>query len=448
MFLGEVFGALAVAQARFTAGAASVPREPLLRLGLLADIHICAEDADFGKFGNTETFERALRWFDKEKVDGVAIAGDMCDNGIRTQLRKVGEAWDRVFPGNKGSDGRTVEKLFVNGNHDTDGQHYDGFAKRFHDKESFRKDWVVTDLGLAWREAFHEEYEPIWVKRVRGFQVVGAHWVPNKWDGIAAIEPWFKEHAAEIDRDKPIFYIQHPAPKGTSYGDDLWGHDAGYATRALSAYPKAVAISGHSHCTQTDDRFVWQGAFTSISLGSLRYGGASNVTSVLGKTPLIGGGARWKTRQGALLTVWDAKTMTLDSMDFERMEPVRETMELAIPQEGPAGDGYKTLEAKAAVPEWPAGAALKAKKGGKDWTLEFPGAKCADGRRVLAYVVEGTLPDGKKARRAVVPPEYDLAARHVPQRVTAKLPLKDFPEGTKFTVQALNTFGKPGDALA
>lgn len=422
--------------------------EPLLRLGLLSDLHVCAEDADFGKFGNTEVFERALRWFDKEKVDGVVVAGDMCDNGLRTQLRKVGEAWYRVFPGNKGSGGRAVEKLFVYGNHDTDGQRYDGFEKRFDDGESFRRDWVATDLRLAWREAFREEYEPIWVKRLKGFQFVGAHWVPDRWDGTAAIEPWFMEHADMIDRERPFFYIQHPAPEGTCFGKDLWGHDAGYATRALSAFPNAVAISGHSHCTQTDDRFVWQGAFTSISLGSLRYGADANIRSAVGETPVVGGGSRWKTRQGALLTVWNPSTVTLECMDFERMEPLRAAVELAIPRHGPAGDGFRTLQAEAAAPEWPDGAALAVKKTDGDWTLEFPGAKCADGRRVLAYMVEGVLPDGRTLRRAVAPPNYDLAPSRVPRQVGAKLPLGDFLPGTKFTVRALGTFGNPGPVLA
>jgi hypothetical protein len=30
----------------------------------------------------------------------------------------IGEAWRKVFPGNKGANGQNVEKVFVTGNHD------------------------------------------------------------------------------------------------------------------------------------------------------------------------------------------------------------------------------------------------------------------------------------------------------------------------------------------
>lgn len=447
LFLGGLFGSVVVTGCRLSnVPSATAFRAPNLRLGLLADIHVCAEDGDFNKFGDTRTFEHALAWFREQGVDGVVIAGDMADNGMIAQLKKVGEAWDRVFPGNRAPDGRTVEKLFVYGNHDVEAQTYDGYDKRFYDKEAFKKGWVVTNPAAAWEQIFHEPYEPIWMKRVKGYQVIGAHWVAGHWDGIAAVEDWFKEHAAEIDRSKPFFFVQHPHPKNTCFGPDAWGHDAGYSTRALSAYPKAVAFSGHAHWPATDDRFIWQKTFTSIGLGSLRYGDNGNVKSLLGEKP-VNSGVQWQTRQGMLLDVYDDE-MVLKCRDFVRDEFVRE--ELAIPIPETSADmryGFDERAARTVEPVWPANAALTASAREKNVRLAFPTAECGN-CRVIAYVIEAKLPDGKDVRRFAAQPNGDLALCHVAKTVEVDLPAADFPAGTKFRVIPVNSLGKRGAALA
>ena len=95
-----------------------------LRFGALSDIHIRR-----GK-GSCDIFEKALTYFRDQKVDAVLIAGDMADSGLDSQLRRVGETWRRVFPGDALPDGTHVEKIFVTGNHDIDGWHY-GPARKF-----------------------------------------------------------------------------------------------------------------------------------------------------------------------------------------------------------------------------------------------------------------------------------------------------------------------------
>jgi hypothetical protein len=54
------------------------------------------------------------------------------------------------------------------------------------------------------------------------------------------------------------------------YGPWAWGHDSGETTAALMKFPNAVAFSGHSHYSLTDDRSIWQGGFTSLGTASLR----------------------------------------------------------------------------------------------------------------------------------------------------------------------------------
>ena len=114
-----------------------------LRFGALSDIHITR-----GK-GSCDIFEKALAYFRDQKVDAVLIAGDMADSGLDSQLRRVGETWRRVFPGDKRPDGEHVEKIFVTGNHDIDGWHY-GPARKFGiTKEKHGDDILSLRAGSA-----------------------------------------------------------------------------------------------------------------------------------------------------------------------------------------------------------------------------------------------------------------------------------------------------------
>lgn len=447
IFLGGLFGSVALTGCRMAGIAESTLRVPNLRLGLISDIHVCAEDGDFNKFGDTETFEHALKWFRDQGVDGVVIAGDMAENGMIAQLKKVGEAWGRVFPGNRAPDGRTVEKLFVYGNHDLEGQNYDGYDRRFYDKEAFRKGWVKTDPAAAWEQVFHEPYAPIWMKRVKGYQVIGAHWVDGHWDGVPGLEDWFRAHASEIDRERPFFFIQHPHPKDTCFGPKIWGHDAGYATRVLSAYPKAVVFSGHAHCPATDDRFIWQDDFTSIGLGSLRYGSFCNVETLLGGKIVNSSDDRWHTRQGMLLDVYDHE-MVLKCRDFVNDEFLREEMTIPIPEK--VGDGLGAFAARAArtaEPVWAKDARLAVKTEKTSLRLIFPtadGANC----RVIAYVIESTDANGMTVQRFAAQPNGDFAEHRVGATVVVDLPRSDFPANAQFRVIPVNSLGRRGAGLA
>lgn len=84
---------------------------PNIVIGILSDIHITGDSS-------VDTFVHTLEYFRTQRVDGVIIAGDMADNGLLAQLHRVADAWFRVFPDNKGLDGKYTEKLFIYGNHD------------------------------------------------------------------------------------------------------------------------------------------------------------------------------------------------------------------------------------------------------------------------------------------------------------------------------------------
>jgi hypothetical protein len=111
-----------------------------MRLGVLSDLHIT--DA-----ASTEPFEAVLRIFDREKVDGVVVCGDLTDFGTETQLKLLADAWFKVFPDGKRSDGEPVANLMHYGDHDICDKTYRDRKKcvnLYPDEEAMKK--VLADI--------------------------------------------------------------------------------------------------------------------------------------------------------------------------------------------------------------------------------------------------------------------------------------------------------------
>lgn len=436
-FIGGAFsfGALAGCRA-FTAPAGMFSGDGAnLVLGVVSDIHVIKGPGNFGKCGDTVQFERALRWFDAQGADGVIVAGDMADSGLVEQLECVGEAWFRVFPGGRAADGRKVEQLFVYGNHDF----------RYHDKKDMADRDIRRDPAAAWKHVFHEEYAPIWFKEVKGYQFVGAHWslhLGKAGEGIPEVVDWFRDHATEIRRDRPFFFIQHCHPKDTVYGADAWCPDKGYATRALSAFPNAIAFSGHSHASLTDERSIWQGAFTSIGASSLRYGGYAD---------------SYSQRQGMLVKVYDDRVVIV-RRDFLHEISLGDDWVFPLP----VGDGkrpfdFELRKAAGTAPEFPVNAKLSVEPHKNGWLVLIPESN-ASRTRAFRYEVATGLRD--KDGKPIVVLAYDakynmpLAIKGKPTRTRCFIKGEKLPLGAdgkplvpKISVTPLDCFGNRGRSL-
>ena len=304
-----------------------------LKLGVLSDIHfpqtpdhVPATPQEQIVFGNADYFRKALEWYRDAGVDGVVIAGDMADLGLVCELEWVGKVWNEVFPGDRLPNGNRVEKLFVYGNHDIEGGKWEWTRKTFPEEPR-----ICDDIAGAWEKAFGEKYEPFWTKTVKGYAFVGAHWDADNGVGSekffapptkTGLRDYLAKTLPAIDTDKPFFYIQHPHLKNTCYGPWAWGFDYGIATEALSGYPNAIAFSGHSHYPLTDERSVWQGAFTSIGTASLymidlpegRENGTPDWFPSQMKQLSV------PIRQAALYTVHADKTIVVDRRELTTME--------------------------------------------------------------------------------------------------------------------------------
>lgn len=481
-FIGGAASCLAVGPGRiFAADKAPAPGKlPLLQFGVVSDVHIALAKGgkSISKNYQTDTFKATLARFRDAGADAVVIAGDIAHHGLGPELAEVGKAWYEIFPNDRAPDGRKVERVFVTGNHDNGA----GRAKRIYSDKKVMKDNLISlNYQKWWDEVFHEEWKSSFMKTVKGYSFAGFNWMIGDCRGKdekfnAEIADWYAKNGRLLDPSRPFFHVQHPHPKGTVHGPNVWGQDNGMSTKALMAHPNAIAFSGHSHISVTDERSIWQGGFTSVGCGTLR-----NVSlampglcsrpegyengSTPAKLPPEANAAkamrepnRFNCRQEQLVRVYD------DHVRFIRKEAISGITygpDLVMPL--PAAErmpfDFKMREAKAMAPEFPAGAKLTVKRakgnvrgtaGAKNrkvqvWEIEipFPGAV----RNVVtgAYEIEFTGDDGKKLELSILnealrfPAGTEKGKANAVCRVDcSRIPSKKF----KVSVRAVSCWGK------
>ena len=322
-----------------------------LVFGVVSDVHVFGTPAHWQ--ADCDHLKRALTYFRDHGADGVVIAGDMADCGRLDELVYVGETWKAVFPDDRGQGGKHVEKLFVYGNHDREG--YDWSRMR-----RIRKGRLADDLAASWKKAFDEDYDEIRIKEVNGYRFVLNSLLEYPKSGPYA--DFLARNRGVLAGTKPFFYVQHYHPRGTCSAPWTWGQDNGQATAALAEFPNAVSFSGHSHTPLSDERTVWQGAFTSVGTASLRYlipfGGREN-SRVFGSK---GDRARdpqmpWMRcldgKHGQLVSVYD-DCIVIERRDFQYDLPLAADWVIPLPFDG--SYAYAPRAAKAPAPQFDEGA--------------------------------------------------------------------------------------------
>ena len=433
------------------AGAVAYSKDPLkgpnLKVGVLSDTHVSNRKKQ-------EKLTQVLKFYRKEGVDAVLIAGDICDHGRFSELQMVADSWYSVFPDDKGEGGHPVEKIFVTGNHDFFG-HWEG---------SFRKDPEEN-----WKKLFHEEWKPIFVKKVKGYTFVNAHWA--KWYG-GKLDHFLNGIKDQLSPDKPFFYTQHPHLKDTIFGPWAWGawDDRGFGRRALNAYPNAFSFSGHSHFSLTDERDIWQGEFTAVGTSSLSYAdlpyGRENASlSAMDKESQMKHFGVWNAKQGMLMQVWD-HVIVLDRYDFDRMEKLDESWVIPIlhnsREERPFA--FENRAKQTLAPEFPKDAKItleyrdgKNRRGTptRQLAVRFPAAQSLGWKqRVYDYEVSAELVDYDTVKPHVTKRVYqkgvELNVRHVAKDAECVFALSELPAAKKllrFSVTPINCYGKRGRTI-
>ena len=342
-FLSASVGGAMVCQA----GAFTDGEHPALKVGILSDIHLSDEARRKSK-ACIAIFENTLRFYRDNGVDAVIIAGDLTNGGWMSEMHVVVEAWKHAFEG-----GPEPVRVIVTGNHERD-----FFLKAKADGKldaAACAGALYNDIRANWRQLFGEEWTPFFIRRVKGYAFIGAHWGEN-FDGNA-LRALLDSHRAELAGPKPFFFVQHAHPKDTCYGPTAWDQKNGGATsEVLADYPNAVAFSGHTHYSLVDERSVWQGAFTSVGTAALRCvylpDGRENSGAKTRMAWMRGGS------QGMLMEVYPRR-LRLSRYELTKMKKIGEDWVVPVPA-SPAAPAFAfaARASSANAPQFPAGAAI------------------------------------------------------------------------------------------
>lgn len=482
-------GALGCIDVSAAVRAISGSGRPALRVGVLSDVHVRTDGATGKKvdYSDDTTFIHALEWFRDMGVDAVVITGDITDYGKIGEMELVAEDWFRVFPGDRAPDGRKVERLFVMGNHDWDYFPSDpaGNLRRYGTKDAAEipKHVICGDPERIWERIWHEPLSRVFMKNVKGYAFVGAHWMGGKGPGrYAMTKPFLETHRREIDPSKPFFYLQHPHPKDTVCPWTRF-HDGGASTEILSTFPNAVAITGHSHYSLTDERCIWQGAFTSVNAGCLRFTeppldsrpplGYENTRATYNQKkndpgkmmPLMW--ADWTGRQGMLMDVYDDRIVFV-RRDFLHDLSLGDDWVVPLGAGVPRPFAFAPRSAASVAPQFPAAAKLevrkiRAKARGTDgrgrgaqetdaFEVTVPQANAVAKARAFEYELSAVTVDGARTELTVL---LDAGYAHSPKNRKRQVPLRcpvafaKLPQNGKFRIEAVpvGNWGKKGRAI-
>lgn len=449
----QLFAALVLVLA--TGFAQGAEKEPLLRIGIVSDIHVrypCDEEGKGGGFSSA-TFEKTLRYFREKGVDGVIIAGDFTEFGYVSELEASAVSWRRVFPDDKGLGGRPVAKLFVRGNHDKMG----GLPAWAKAKDATDDEPLIRDdpAGTFAKVYGIPDYGPIMMREVKGYTFVLADW--GSEDAAAG---WLAEHAAELPADKPFFYVQHPHLKGTNLSGS-----APKTTEALKKHPNAVAFSGHSHYSISLGSQIWQEEFTAIGTGCLQYmwNSAGRDNSWTMEKGQIGHGPRASSGgcQGLLMEVY-ADRIVLERREFLTDKDVGP--DWVIPLDGTRPYSWDKQKARMKPPVFAKDAVVsvnrkmaKNRNGEEELQVQltFPRPLPADGDngRTVEYEAVAFRPEEGEEKpllvRRAFAEKYFLADEFLAPTGLVCFAASEFPEGVKvrFAVRAMDCWEQKGSPI-
>lgn len=268
---------------------------PLLRIGILSDTHINADT----RYSMYDRLEKALMFYKQKGVDGILITGDLQDNRTSaaeamSAMEEFQDIWLRVFPNNVNDlTGEYVEPMFIYGNHD--------------------KSLVEAEY---WFDGIGSEYEDAWIKEIKGYQFVGAHFTKEE----DALVQKYLEQAKTSSADKPFFYVQH-APMANTVVGGASSYDGVVIPNqdSILRSHNCVVLTGHTHVPLTDERAIWQSSskkaaqYTVVSCGTTHYSYLRDFSDLE-----INGDAH-QTQQGLYMVV-DGSQVSLERYSFTDLE--------------------------------------------------------------------------------------------------------------------------------
>ena len=408
----------------------------------------------------------ALKYFKSRNVDAVMHCGDMANWGLVEEMQLLAKSWFSVFPDNKAPDGHEVVKLFVPGNHDTEGFTYNPDRVTGIFGNAYPSHLLVTDLAASWKSIWKEDYAEAWHKIVNGYHFFGY----NTWNGsqqeLDASEQAVVElvtaagAAGELDGAKPFFLMSHIRPRSS-------------VNAPLAAYTNGLGFFGHLHKTcalWSDDEITWWegGMFPRIQCPALHCTGGISLptTRAFAKSEgrRVEGGNRsedgTKYYQGFVVEVYD-DAVVIERHDFgvghanAKIGPDW-VMPIADERYTKANHPFSQAElritdAELGAPQFPSGAALAVSEGNGTVRLTIPRANGNANTRALIYNVEFATDTQESLWKSVYAAECDHGTGYEYNGGVTVLDVSkwDIPPGREFTVRAypVSPLGLEGEPL-
>ena len=233
---------------------------PVFRFVVTSDVHIRNNSAALnGHEQLAKLYKTAYAYADShptyQKLDGLFFLGDNTQSGSEQQQTYF-------FNYVKEHTQEGTYALATMGNHEfkATGQNYkdpEGATAKFLEYSGYETTDTRFELGgyqfIAFANDSYDKANNLFFTQEK------LDWVKKELDAAVAATP-----------DKPIFVMQHEPPYKTMKGSYGESGDIGLKN-LLSNYPQVIDFSGHTHCSVTDPRIIWQDSFTAINTGSLAY---------------------------------------------------------------------------------------------------------------------------------------------------------------------------------
>lgn len=356
---------------------------PVFRVVICSDSHIEGIGTP-GYYRLKKAIDYSLDYASKDKdynrIDSFFIAGDITNRGTKEEFDAFKELYDY-------GTGKGLSFLCT--------------VAKGHDSIAMGKKSLEYYTSLTNQETdFH--------RVIGGYHFIGISTSRMKKHFNSPFQKrWLKKEldkAVSATPDKPVFVMHHEHVKYTVYGsfdEDGWGKIL--FADLLKKYPNVVDFSGHSHYPVNDPRSLWQGEYTAMGTGSLKY------------TELTVDGEQ-KVHPASYESCANFLIVELDKSDNIRIIGIDCLAEKVLCEyylKNPADKSNREYtdekqRARSLAPTFDAAAELTVTEKGGVYTAAYPKAQSRDGKPVFIYrvFVEDEKGNTVKVRKTI--PTYYL----------------------------------------